>query len=145
MAMTTKVWLSVALACGALAGCATEHQRIGNTPCTAGTCFVDVTVSNCSVIVDPEQLQVARGNRDAVLHWKLDTASFFAYRFADRGIAFGEAGGNQFHTPQGSAFGREFTWGDRNTTSGKFKYTVNLERRWGGGACPPLDPFVINN
>ncbi len=143
--MSTKVLLLLIASTAALSGCATVSKEMAASPCNQGVCFIDVSVTDCRVTVDPEKRRIARGNRNPVIHWRLDAASFAVYRYADRGITWKRNPDNEFHTPGRANGGKHFTWADKNTQPGDYPYTVHLVRRSSGEACAPHDPSVVND
>jgi hypothetical protein len=140
--MSAKAWFSAIVLCAALLGCATQpFSGDGKTlRCTGQNCDVQVAVSCslgvlCTASVDHETVQVSRGNSPNIT-WQMISPG---YTFPSNGIVFA-SGGTQFDCHV-EANGRRFACRDRNTTAGKFKYTVNVT---GSPAVRPLDPFVEN-
>jgi hypothetical protein len=91
----------------------------------------------CGASVDSETVQVTRGNSPNIT-WQMISAG---YTFPSNGIVF-TSGASQFSECHVEANGRRFVCKDRNSESGKFKYTVNIS---GSPAVPPLDPWVVND
>jgi hypothetical protein len=87
--------------------------------------------------VDSETVQVSRGNSPNIT-WQMISSG---YTFPSNGIVFA-SGASQFVDCHVEANGRRFACKDRNTESGKFKYTINVS---GSPAVPPLDPFIAND
>ncbi|MEP6655730.1 MAG: hypothetical protein ABJC33_00755 [Betaproteobacteria bacterium] len=144
--MATKALFLVIAVSATLFGCSPAPMRsMDHTPCNEGTCFIDVSVNDCKIAVDPTERHIARPNKEAVIHWSMDMASYMAYRFAENGIAFERNPDNEFHDRGHSHFGKHFVWTDKNSLPGNYKYTVNVVRRFSGEPCPPLDPSVFND
>ncbi len=144
--MTTKVLLLVIASTASLWGCSSAPTQLTNAgSCNQGACFIDVTVTDCRVSVNPDKKRIARGNKGPVIHWRMDGASFAAYRFADKGISWKRNPDNEFHAPGKANFGKHFTWTDKNSLPGDFPYTVHLVRRGTGEPCAPHDPSVVND
>ena len=140
--MTTRALFPAIVFCATLLGCATSPfgGDVRTLRCTGQNCDVQVAVSCslglfCTASVDHETVQVSRGNSPNIT-WQMMSPG---YTFPSNGIVFA-SGGNQFEC-RVEANGRRFACRDRNTTPGKFKYTVNVT---GSPAVPPLDPFVTN-
>lgn len=113
--------------------------------CKEKECRVAVTVSACTISVDPEVLGIAKGVRDVDIVWEItqspgvtfarENAIFFKER--DR-----EAAAKQFRDPK-LLDEKKFRWRDSNSGPGKFDYGVNVVEN--GKACPTRDPTVIND
>lgn len=144
--MATKALFLVIAVSATLSGCSSAPMHpMDQTPCNEGTCFIDVSVTDCRIAVDPVERHIARSNKGPVIHWRMDMASYTAYRFAENGIAFNTNPNNEFHDRGHSHFGKHFVWTDKNSVPGNYKYTVNVVRRWTGEPCPSLDPSVFND
>src|SRR6266404_3458605 len=135
--MSPKTLFSAIVFCAALLGCATQpFAGDGKTlRCTGQNCDVQVAVSCslsvvCTVSVDNDTVEVSRGNSPNIT-WQMMNPG---YTFASNGIVIAN-GGAEFDCHV-EANGRRFTCHDKNTRSGKYKYTVNVS---GSPAVPPLD------
>jgi hypothetical protein len=134
--------LGTALACLALAvgssGCA-SFERTATERCDhPGACRIAIRVAACTITVDPNDLEVSGKNR--VIEWTIDPQS--DYVFANDGIVFKDPG-NQFSDPR-RLNDKMFQWHDRNDAANPvpYRYTVKVQGK--AGACPPLDPSIIN-
>lgn len=120
------------------AGCASMMAGGGKSaPCNTHICKVEVTVDDaCRIAVDPTDLPVAAGNKEAVIQWDIQGGEFAA-----NGIAFKQDPGNEFHSPSHSP--KRITFVDRHSRVGViYPYSVSVVR--GGKACAPLDPTIMN-
>jgi hypothetical protein len=114
-----------------------------------GGCTVVVTVTSCAaggISVDAPTLNVQRGNPRIRLTW---TIAGNDYEFTDDGIKFTTPGWEQEFEAKHNGK-NNYTWIDINPTNtatqGRpFKYSVTVQPKRGGAACPSLDPTVIND
>ena len=140
--MSAKTWFVASVFCAALLGCAMSpfggDER--TLRCTGPNCDVQVAVSCslgffCVASVDSTTVLVTRGNSPKIT-WQMVSPG---YTFPSNGIVIAN-GGAEFDCRL-EADGRRFACNNRHTTSGKYKYTVNIT---GSPAVPPLDPWIDN-
>ncbi|HSN20243.1 MAG TPA: hypothetical protein VLS49_06185 [Usitatibacter sp.] len=122
----------LAAACAALQGGAGKGP-----PCTTHVCQVTVRVdAACRISVDPVDLPVDANNKNAVIQWDLTGGEF-----AQGGIAFKQAVGDEFHSWSHSP--KRITVVDRHTRTGVI-YHYGVRVMQGARACPTLDPTIMN-
>ena len=141
--MSAKTLFSAIVFCATLVACATSpfggDRR--TLTCAGQSCDVQVAVACslgvfCTVSVDSDTVQVARGNSPNIT-WQLISAG---YTFGSNGIVFPE-GGSEFVECHVEANGRRFKCHDKHAKPGRYKYTVNVT---GSPGVPPLDPWIEN-
>lgn len=135
--------LAFLLAAGVLAaGCATMEAGPGAggaaAPCNTRICRVAVAVdASCRITVDPPNLPVAAGNKDAVIQWTISGGSF-----PQGAIAFKDDPGDEFHGWSHSP--QVITVTDRHAKVGvTYRYGVTAIGN-NGKPCPTLDPTIMN-
>lgn len=140
--MSARAWFPVVVFCAVLSGCATSPFGPDEKTlrCSGPNCDVQVAVSCslgmfCIASVDSTTVQVTRGNSPKIT-WQLISPG---YTFPSNGIVIAN-GGAEFNC-RVEANGRRFACENRHTTTGKYKYTVNLT---GSPPVPPLDPWIDN-
>lgn len=141
--MLKKSWLCAALACIGLLGCAAKPppglQAPGCNP--GGVCKVTVTVVDCNITLDPDDLSVPQPRGRKQIHWDIVGGD---HVFAYNGIVISGMGG-EFDQPELSGDGKKFKWGDKHTGPGNYKYSVNVVRTGLNPAnCPTHDPRILN-
>jgi hypothetical protein len=127
-----------------LCGCSSmPRMDPGEKACSSNdTCVVTVTARGCSwqaIAADPEVLHVKRGYKGTV-RWVLNSPPGWA--FAENGIEFKDSPGEEFGEKRGGE--RNFSFANRNTKPGVYRYNVNLTPPGGGKTCT-LDPTVMND
>ena len=153
--MNIKNIVCVALAGIALSACAWLHEQfLGGARhgsirnlfydeplCEKSPCKVVVTVEGCRIEVAPERLGVRHGLRDTEIVWELESPG---YSFPERGITFQDKEMTKpvFHQARRVEPNR-FTIIDANAGPGKYKYNVRVMK--GEKACPPYDPYIVND
>ncbi len=101
------------------------------------TAPVSVTIQNNQVAVDQVQLRVQGRNQQ--LQWNIQTPG---WTFPQNGIAITPGNGSdQFRDPVIAQQGTRFILLDNNSSTGQFKYTVNVTN---GSQTLSLDPYIIN-
>ena len=131
----------------AVAGCASMSPGGGRTlgpgSCTSQNCpDITVSVASCQVSVDLDPMDVARGNHDVNMVWKLDLWSrMTGYAFDDPAIVVKTPPPppNEFRITPGMY---TVTVHNRNSANKTYTYAVKV-KRW-GTACNPSDPTIIN-
>lgn len=112
--------------------------------CKEKECRVAVTVSACTIAVDPEVLGVAKGNREVDIVWEIVKSPGVVFP-RDNAIFFKEkwrkAAAEQFRDPK-LLHDKKFRWHNANSGPGEYHYGVNVIDN--GRTCPPLDPVVID-
>lgn len=110
--------------------------------CKKGGCDVMVSVSNCTITLDYDDLEVDEKNQDDKITWGLVGKD---YTFTDTGIGFKTANATgpkgQFYNNKNQ--GSMYVWWDRNTDKNKYDYWVEVQKV-GGATCPRYDPSVVN-
>jgi hypothetical protein len=105
--------------------------------------IVKVTVktvgTTLSVTVDPDPLVVPAGAHGPI-QWKITNPASQGWKFQHNGVEILKAG-KEFDTPKGGG-ARVFTWNNRHTKRGSYKYVVRLEN---GPTKTELDPTIMNN
>ena len=104
---------------------------------------VDVTVnivgSGHSLTVEPDRLDVPAGVRGPI-QWKITNPASEKWKFRRNGIEITNPAG-EFDTPRGGG-SRVFTWNNKHTKPGTYKYAVHVER---DGVPVSVDPTILNN
>lgn len=139
--MSTIRSLCVAIASLALLGCGTmrEHSATGCT--SGGVCKVAVTIEGCKITASPHRLVVPAPRGLKKIDWYIATAG---YVFAANGIVITTPGG-EFEQPELSAKGNKFTWNDKHTRAGEYKYAINVVQTGVDPRnCPTYDPWISN-
>jgi hypothetical protein len=143
--MKTKVLYSaIAVAVGLLGsalGFAAESAKAAS-PCNAGTCPVNVTITNCTAVggvsVLPDPLPVDQTNK---IEWKFATPG---YKFPKNGIIIGDDPAGELDKPVVAPNGKKVTVHDKyKKTDYKIYYAVNVMKD-DGTPCVPLDPIIYN-
>jgi hypothetical protein len=127
----TAVATIVLAACAGLAEDAGTGQS-GSKPPRETRVMVDKDL----LWIDQEPI-IVRG-KDVTLTWRITTKG---YEFPNDGIVFQDP--SQFVKCVAKA--TIFQCVDTNSASGRFKYTIKVERSGGKDHPQPLDPFVVND
>lgn len=141
--MLKQSWHCAALASIGLLGCAaTQTQGLQTVGCNpGGVCKVTVTVVDCSITLDPNDLSVPLPRGRKQIHWDIAGSD---YVFAYNGIVIRDMGGD-FDQPELSGDGKKFKWGNKHTVPGEYKYSVNVVKTGLNPAnCPTHDPRILN-
>jgi hypothetical protein len=134
-----RVLLAVCLPALLASGCASlEGGRGAGAPCNTHYCRVTVSVdASCRITVNPEDLPIAAGNKNAVIQWDVVGGSF-----PQGAIAFKDDPGDEFHGWSHSP--KVITVVDRHETVGRtYRYGVTVIGA-NGKACPTYDPTIMN-
>jgi hypothetical protein len=103
---------------------------------------VQVTVNTLgtthSLTVVPDPLLIAAGVRGPI-RWQITNAPAEGWKFQNKGIDIANAG-NEFDGPGGGGT-HVFTWNNRHTRPGDFKYAVRVAK---GTIKVELDPTIMN-
>ena len=104
---------------------------------------VNVTVktvgSENSLVIDPDPVSIAPGVRGPI-QWKITNPASDKWKFRRNGIEIDDPSG-EFDNPRGGG-SRVFTWNNRHTKKGDYKYTVRVEK---DGLEVFKDPTIMNN
>jgi len=106
-------------------------------PCKDPVCHVSITVTgSCTVAVSPYTLEVAAGNRNMMIQWKVDGAEF-----APGGIFLKTPSGGELSDPE--AVNSNFVLvKNKHGKPGRYEYGIRLMQ--GGKHCPVVDPWIVN-
>lgn len=104
---------------------------------------IDVTVKTVgttnSLVIDPDPVRIAAGVRGPI-QWKITNPASEKWKFRRNGIEIVNPGG-EFDNPGGGG-SRVFTWNNKHTKPGTFKYAVHVEK---DGVAVSVDPTIMNN
>ena len=104
---------------------------------------VDVTVKTVgttnSLVIDPDPVRIAPGVRGPI-QWRITNPASEKWKFRRNGIEIVSPGG-EFDNPNGGG-SRVFTWNNKHTKPGTFKYSVHVEK---DGIDVFVDPTIMNN
>src|SRR5262245_39646935 len=104
---------------------------------------VDVTVKTVgithSLVIDPDPIGIAAGVRGPI-QWKITNPASEKWKFRRNGIEIVNPGG-EFDDPRGGG-SRVFTWNNKHTKAGTYKYAVHVEK---DGVNVSVDPTILNN
>ena len=144
--MFRKSWLPGLLISIGLLGCGTDPRvhpsMVGCNP--GGNCKVAVTVNNCVITVDPDPLPVPDRQRVKSIDWDIASSDGYVYVFRSNGIVFKESN-DEFDEPELSNNGKKFTWRDKHSVAGDYRYSVNVARTGKDPKdCLTLDPVISN-
>ncbi|MEP7182531.1 MAG: hypothetical protein ABI886_10110 [Betaproteobacteria bacterium] len=95
---------------------------IGAQATSASDHFVNVTVVNGTIVVNPEILPVK--GKNPTIFWVLQTAD---WTFPDDAIVFKTGTDDQFFDGQVQASGRKYHLKDRNTVLRSYDYTIKVQ------------------
>lgn len=141
--MSKNLWLCSMITGTCLFGCATGPQTLTER-CTGENCTVNVTVTNCSISVDPPDLLVPRPFGAKRITWVLTPSSATDYIFDVKGIEFKTSNG----VFSGRTLGHNATtymWIDAHQAAGQFPYSVTVIKTGTDPVtCPTLDPLISN-
>ena len=105
--------------------------------------IVKVTVNTVggthSVTVAPDPLVVPAGARGPI-QWKITNPASQGWTFQPKGVEILKPD-KEFDAPKGGG-ARVFTWNNRHTKPGTYKYVVRLEN---SATKAELDPTIMNN
>ena len=104
---------------------------------------VDVTVQTVgtthSLVISPDPVRIAAGDRGPI-QWKITNPASENWKFRHNGIEIANPGG-EFDDPRGGG-SRVFTWNNKHTRAGTYKYAVHVEK---DGLNVSVDPTIMNN
>lgn len=128
-----------------LVGCAADQRATGQpVGCNdGGNCKVAVTVNNCVITVDPPVLSVPGTGTPKKIRWDLASSDGEEYYFRGNGIVFKETN-TEFDEPELSKDGKRFTWRDKHSIAGDYRYAVNVTRTGVDPKDCTLDPVISN-
>ena len=105
--------------------------------------IVNVTVntvgSTHSLVVDPDPVRVAAGDRGPI-QWQITNPASEKWKFRRNGIEITNPGG-EFDNPRGGG-SRVFTWNNKHTKPATYKYSVRVEK---DDVEVFVDPTIMNN
>ncbi len=105
--------------------------------------IVNVTITTTgsahSITVAPDPVVIPVGTRGP-MQWRITNPAAQGWKFRQKGIDI-ENPGTEFDRPSGGG-NRVFTWNNKHTTPGSYKYAVRVENRT---ARADLDPTILNN
>lgn len=127
-----KAIISALLTALLVVGCAPMQERAAQRPCDSNQRSASVTIESAGQItVSPEPIYVCQPGTK--ITWTINTSGF-SFAGSGQGVVFGHP---QFTCVAQGA--NQVMCVDAKSSSGKFKYTINVD---GAGS---LDPTVMND
>jgi len=129
-----------------IAGCASGPSKPPSPgdprilACSDQECHVKIAVTNCTVTVTPEFIEITKKNVN--IHWDIESGD---YTFPERGgIVIKDYDPEREFTDPSRPTPKKWILKDKNTFAKYFPYGVQVVDR-NGAACPLHDPGVINH